>query len=160
MNVFVCNVDPVLAAQNLADRHVVKMTLEVAQLLSTQCHINDTVFEGVYRPTHRNHPCRVALDDPGYLAWVTSWGFALGDEYAHRYGKRHKSVSVIDKAAAALRVNLDLANLDVAPRCVHAEHRDLPLVPAYRATLCAKYRAWGPAARWTRRSAPTWAPGF
>lgn len=160
MNVFVCDTDPTRAARALADRHIVKMTLEVAQLLSTQCHVEGRSFDSMYRATHVNHPCRVALGDAGYRAWVTAWGFSLGGEYAHRYGKKHKSAAVIDRAAAALGVDLDAASLDAAPICVLPEHRALPLVDAYRATLRAKYAAWGAAARWTRRSAPVWTNNF
>ena len=51
MNIFVVDTYPVLAARALCDRHVVKMVLETAQILST-------ISGGPYRPTHQNHPLR------------------------------------------------------------------------------------------------------
>ena len=50
MNIFVVDIDPSKAAQSLCDKHVVKMVLETAQILST-------ISGGPYRPTHANHPC-------------------------------------------------------------------------------------------------------
>ncbi|WP_237342937.1 pyrimidine dimer DNA glycosylase/endonuclease V [Wolbachia endosymbiont of Folsomia candida] len=35
MNIFILHEDPVIAAQMLCDKHVVKMVLETAQLLSS-----------------------------------------------------------------------------------------------------------------------------
>ena len=53
MNIFVLDTDPRKAAQYLCDKHVVKMTLEYAQILSVYNQHKD----GVYRPTHLKHPC-------------------------------------------------------------------------------------------------------
>ena len=38
MNIFIVDTDPVVAAQSLHDRHVVKMCIETAQLLCTVAH--------------------------------------------------------------------------------------------------------------------------
>lgn len=50
MNIFALHQDPQIAAQMHCDKHVVKMILESAHMLSTICG------EG-YKPTHQNHPC-------------------------------------------------------------------------------------------------------
>ena len=53
MNIFVVNKDPVIAAQELCDKHIVKMILESAQMLCAS-------FEqgtAPYKRTHYNHPC-------------------------------------------------------------------------------------------------------
>ena len=47
------------------DKHIVKMTLEYAQILST-CHhkidgVSSPIFNDIYRPTHKNHSCIYAL---------------------------------------------------------------------------------------------------
>ena len=49
MNIFYLDPDPVAAAQMQCDKHVVKMALETAQILST-------VLGGPYKPTHAKHP--------------------------------------------------------------------------------------------------------
>ena len=90
MNIFVLDTDPVLAAQYLCDKHVVKMTLETAQILST-------ISGGPYRPTHSNHPCVVwARKSVENYSWLSIHGIALSKEYTLRYGKRHKCQSVIE----------------------------------------------------------------
>lgn len=89
MNIFVLDNDPVKAAQMLCDKHVVKMCLETAQMLST-------INGGPYKPTHPNHPCTVwARQTLGNFRWLVEHGMAIGDEYLHRYGKEHKSTEVI-----------------------------------------------------------------
>ena len=89
MNIFVLDQDPYVAARYHCDKHVVKMVLETAQMLST-------ITGHGYRPTHLNHPCTVwARQSTGNFQWLYDLGLALGKEYTHRYRKRHKSSFVI-----------------------------------------------------------------
>lgn len=90
MNIFAVDYDPVKAARMLCDKHVVKMVLETAQMLST-------INSGPYKPTHKNHPCTLWAGDrvTNYL-WLVEHGLALADEYTVRYGKVHKSQAVIE----------------------------------------------------------------
>lgn len=54
MNIFYLSRDPVLCAEMHCDKHVVKMILETAQLLSTaHWELGSTA---PYKPTHKNHP--------------------------------------------------------------------------------------------------------
>ena len=58
MNIFFVHKDPVIAAQSLCDKHVVKMVLETAQILCTAIHNSSNGdIKPPYRPTHKNHPC-------------------------------------------------------------------------------------------------------
>lgn len=157
MNVFAAHPDPAESAQALADRHVVKMVLETAQILSTVAHELGVDTEGLYRPTHRHHPCTVAVvQDPAYAAWVAAHGMALGAEYTRRFGKVHKSTAVVAEAARRLQLGavgtptrFPLAMPDeYKVRCPHV---------SYRSYLKAKYATWGDAARWTNATRPTWA---
>lgn len=89
MNIFVLDLDPYKAAQYHCDKHVVKMVLETAQILST-------ITGHGYRPTHLNHPCTVwARESTANFQWLYDLGLALGKEFYHRYRKRHKSSFVI-----------------------------------------------------------------
>jgi len=143
MQIFVVDVNPVLAAQYLCDKHVVKQCLEATQILST-------VVGGPYRPTHSNHPCVVwARTNETNFFWLKRHARALCAEYTHRYGRRHKCQDVIE--------HLPPPKLPVGitpfVQCMPPEFHDPDPVQAYR-----KYYRGAKAsfAHWTNRSIPFW----
>lgn len=92
MNVFILSKNPELAARYQVDKHVVKMVLETAQLLST-CHrvLETERAEHVYKKTHVNHPCSLWLrESSANYDWLYLHFLHLLDEYTFRYGKTHK----------------------------------------------------------------------
>jgi hypothetical protein len=90
VNIFVLDEDPILAAQYHCDKHVVKMVLETAQILSTVSGLG-------YKPTHRKHPCVIwAGASQANFDWLCQLGIELGYEYTYRYDKIHKSSEVIE----------------------------------------------------------------
>ena len=109
MNIFVTDSCPVQSAQNLPDKHIVKMPLETCQMLSI---IYSDWYYGVgklyksdgtpYRTAHgafRNHPCtQWAAANQYNLAWLIMHGLALCDEYTLRYRKVHTCQDVIHQA--------------------------------------------------------------
>lgn len=96
MNIFVLDYDPALAAKYHCDKHVVKMVLETAQLLSNVCHLHG--LPSPYKPTHIKHPCTLwAAESDIHYGWLWRLGKELAAEYTRRYGKRHKSEDVIDQ---------------------------------------------------------------
>lgn len=111
MNIFFVDTDPRKAAQSLCDKHVVKMILESAQLLSTAHRVMDGVqyLEGgrkrwrledsrdelLYKATHWNHPCCLWIQESvENYNWLAEHFHALLEEYIHRYGKVHKCQSL------------------------------------------------------------------
>lgn len=157
MNIFIPDPDPCLSAVQLADKHIVKMVTETAQILCTALAERGAAIEGLYRPTHRKHPCVVwAGATRADFDWAVAHGLALATEYTHRYGRTHGSMSMIERARTyrhlipegplrpfALAMDTDLQdNLDP-----HG---------SYRRYLCRKYTAWGNGAKWTRRDPPAW----
>lgn len=58
MNIFRLDNDPISAAIYQCDKHVVKMCLETAQLLSTTHRVLDgeEASPVLYKATHKNHP--------------------------------------------------------------------------------------------------------
>ncbi|APR98744.1 pyrimidine dimer DNA glycosylase/endonuclease V [Wolbachia endosymbiont of Folsomia candida] len=106
MNIFILHEDPIIAAQMLCDKHVVKMILETAQLLSSvfwvakescpSVSITDKNISVPYKLTHRNHPCSVWARQSKKFDWLISHGKELCKEYTYRYKKKHKSEKVID----------------------------------------------------------------
>lgn len=93
MNIFILNLDPQLAAQNQCDKHVVKMTLESAQLLCSPFELG----AAPYKRTHYNHPCSIWIRESqqNYM-WLVVHGKALAEECTLRYAKVHKSKQVIE----------------------------------------------------------------
>ena len=96
MNIFVFNTDPVLAARDHCDRHVVKMIVEAAQMLSTVHHEHGNPPPKAYRPTHAHHPCTVwAGESVANYMWLVEHAFALAEEYTRRYDRTHKTKAVL-----------------------------------------------------------------
>jgi len=98
MNIFFLDENPTLSAQYHVDKHVVKMILETAQLLCSVHHVTDQVTEQVpYKLSHKNHPCAVwARESLSNYLYLCELGLELGKEYTYRYGKKHKSIEVIE----------------------------------------------------------------
>lgn len=118
MNIFYLDKNPQLAAQAHFDKHVVKMILESAQLLSTAHRVLDGDFwldkdragrrlkrwvmwdsemeNMLYKATHYNHPsaiwCRENDENYEWLYWLFR---DLLDEYTYRYGKVHASSRLV-----------------------------------------------------------------
>lgn len=92
MNLFVLDTDPYEAARFHCDKHVVKMTLEAAQLLSTAHRLNGNAYPQVYKSTHIHHPCTkwVCKSSANYQ-WGYEYFRCLAAEYTYRYDKIHKS---------------------------------------------------------------------
>jgi hypothetical protein len=94
MNIFIVDEDPKVAAEMLCDRHVNKMILETAQMLSSVAHRYD--HPTLYKPTHKNHPCTIwAGDSYENWMWLVEHGLALESEKIYRTGRGHKSAELI-----------------------------------------------------------------
>ncbi len=92
MNIFVLDKNPIKAAKQLCDQHVVKMPLESAQMLCAAFPKN----KAPYKRTHYNHPCTIwTRTSKANYNWLIKHGLALCDEYKYRYKREHKSRDVI-----------------------------------------------------------------
>lgn len=91
MNIFVLDDDPRLAAQAQCNKHVVKMILETAQLLSTALRLRgDDVSSLLYKSTHVNHPCtKWVVHSAANMSLLWHHGDELLSEYNRRYAKVH-----------------------------------------------------------------------
>jgi hypothetical protein len=113
MNIFILSKDPVEAAQLQCDKHVVKMIVESAQMLSTAHRMLDGYQEKrpsksgkrminywvypepeleayLYSAVHHGHPCTVwTMQTNANYEWHYKHFIALCDEYTYRYGKVH-----------------------------------------------------------------------
>ena len=89
MNIFYVDHDPVKCAEYHVDRHVVKMIVEYAQLMSTAHRILDN-NDNVYQATHVNHPSTIwTRKTTSNYEWLFQLWTCLLDEYAYRYGRKH-----------------------------------------------------------------------
>jgi hypothetical protein len=95
MNIFYIEKDPYAAARSLADKHVVKMIVESAQMLCTA--VWETMGDRPpYKPTHRNHPCSIwARESADNYKWLLNHAYGLLCEYTYRYKKVHRTTDVI-----------------------------------------------------------------
>jgi hypothetical protein len=99
MNIFFLDENPKLSAKYHVDKHVVKMILETAQLLCSVHHVIDppNIHQVPYKLSHKNHPCAVwARKSLSNYLYLCELGLELGKEYTYRYGKKHKSIEVIE----------------------------------------------------------------
>lgn len=160
MNIFYVDKSPQLAAMSLCDKHVVKMVLETAQLLST--NIPDEVrnmmpTQKFYKPTHRNHPCSMwTRASQANFEWLISHGLALAGEYQHRYGKIHKSLPVILASYKAIGW-MNFENKDFTPPALAMpdEYKTLDPVESYR-NYYRLDKLVNIKCTWTKRNRPQW----
>ena len=99
MNLFYLNIHPIIAATSQCDKHIVKMLLETAQLLSTAVRLlTDYTDEDrdLYKITHKNHPVSMWVrSSRKNFKWTLTHAIALCNEYTRRYNRIHKSQAVI-----------------------------------------------------------------
>ena len=149
MNLFYLDRDPVVAAQMQCDRHVVKMILETAQMLST-AHVELDGVQVAYKATHKNHPSTVWVRErASHYLWAYRHMMALGREYTRRYGKVHKTIrehgAALSRLPAALQY--DCRMLVDPPQCMYDECKRDDTVLAYQLYYNAKADEWAAAGR-------------
>ncbi|NNK81921.1 MAG: hypothetical protein HKO92_02235 [Flavobacteriaceae bacterium] len=151
MNIFVVDTDPVIAAQMLCDKHIVKMTLESAQMLSTAHRLIDgqltyiiknqrkvkywehpTLDDILYKAAHVKHPCTLwtceSIENYNwhYLHFVT-----LCNEYTKRYGKVHKSDTKLRDILKTTPKNIPIKSLTRFALAMPEEYKCESAVKSY-----------------------------
>ncbi|CAB4124154.1 hypothetical protein UFOVP49_34 [uncultured Caudovirales phage] len=176
MNIFFLDQNPRLAAEMHCDKHVVKMILESAQLLSTAHRVldgqmtmgksksgrnakrwvlNDSRETILYQASHINHPsaCWVRSNIDHYR-WVYDLMFSLIGEYKYRYSDRQHKCETLLMPLLDSPINIpiiDWADLPLAmPDDVKVEGNP---VESYRQYYINRKKD---IARWTRRPQPDW----
>ena len=157
MNIFYTNRDPVLAAEDHCDKHVVKMILETAQLLCSAHRILDTdVPEVFYKATHTYHPSAIWVrSSRANYQWTYNLFTSLSVEYRIRYGKTHLSW---EKLGDALRVppkNIPDEKFTDPPQCMPDQYKREDAVAAYRAYYIGEKARF---AQWEYTNQPAWWP--
>lgn len=158
MNLFVLDTEPRIAATMQCDKHVTKMSIEYAQILSGAHHLHQSPHTAqMYKLTHRKHPATLwTAAHPEHYRWVYALACATWDEYTHRYKKIHASsrLRVILAAPPLMTVVHDPTP---PPQCMP----DIYKVPGGWDATVAAYRQYYRGAKasfatWKLRDVPAW----
>ena len=140
MNIFYLDKDPIKAAQLSCDKHVVKMIVESAQMLSTAHrmidgkeyidktkagrkikrwkHPNSNMEKTLYKACHTGHPSTVWVMQSAYnYHWLYKHMMALNTEFKMRYGHilDHKTVQLLEGALMYPPKNISLNTIATDP---------------------------------------------
>lgn len=130
MNIFYIQEDPILAAKDLCDQHILKMGIESAQMLCTAHWL--TGNEAPYKKAHVNHPStiwtRLSIQ---HYNWLVEHARGIFSEYTERYKKIHKTEAVL-KWLDANRPKLPDQGFIPPPQCMPDELKNENTVKAYR----------------------------
>ena len=167
MNIFYLDRNPKIAAQMMCDKHVVKMILESAQMLSTAHRVLDgdeyANKVGLYKMAHKNHPSTIWVRSSyQQYKWLYDHMVALMEEYTHRYGKHHATERLkvpLSEYPKAIPVSgqwflhsYETAFID-PPQCMPELCKGEDTVLAYQNYYIIEKSGF---ARWTKREIPTW----
>ena len=157
MNIFALDKDPLIAAQMMCDKHVVKMILEGCQMLST-VHSLDTVQDNkikLYKPCFHNHPCTIwARASKSNYYWLANHTFELTNEYSSRYyGKIHKSTDMAYWFTQNAPSNLPNTICTDFAQAMPEQYKNVDGVAAYRAYYLGEKAKF---AKWKLGNEPMW----
>lgn len=158
MNLFVLDDDITTSVQYYTNKHVVKMILETAQMLSTAHRIldGDDIDPVIYKKTHWNHPCSKWMrETTGNYSYGYNLFSLLAKEYQYRYNKNHLSWRKLQDVLKTPPKNID-ESLEMTPFA-------LAMPDEYKTfdSAVESYRKYYIGEKshlftWTRRQIPTW----
>ena len=157
MNIFYLDRDPVIAAQMSCDKHVVKMILESAQMLSTAHRVLDgdkyADEVGLYKMAHKNHPSTIWVRSSyQHYKWLYDHMVALMREYTYRYGKHHATERLLTPLSEYPQA-IPVGDYTEPPQCMPELCKGEDTVLAYQNYYIIEKSGF---ARWTKREIPTW----
>ena len=184
MNIFVLDENPAVSAQMMCDKHIPKMIVEAAQMLSTAhrmldgysekrlsksgkrminywVHRNNNLEASLYKAVHHGHPCtKWTMESKANYDWHYEHFVALCDEFKYRFGKPHMTS---DKLTETLqRAPDNISDITMTPFAQAMSHYPECIVEgdpvqAYR----NYYHTAKPFAKWAKgRAAPSWWEGY
>lgn len=97
MNLFATDLDPITAAYDLCNKHIIKMPSETATMLGTAFSQFNAKGKQV---AYYNHPSSIWVRESlKNFEWTLLHGLAQCEEYTRRYKRQHASQKFIDWAA-------------------------------------------------------------
>ena len=155
MNIFFLDADCEQSAKNYYNRHVVKIILEITQMLYAVLQNSlDLIATDLvpYKPTHTKHPMTIWI---GYtldnLMYTLLMAYELMNEYTLRYGKVHACRKHIDHLARiathpkftfirfaefgkdTILKQMSACDTRIVPLCMPIEYMRKTAVESYRA---------------------------
>ena len=134
MNIFYLNNSQYFTASMLSNTHVVKMTLETAQILSTVHHAkgNPDGHKVLYKQTHNNHPSVLwAGQSKENYDWLYVMFKALAYEFQLRFNKAHKSFVVLCDSLKQAPSNLESLGFTEPPQVMPEQYKSEKTTDAY-----------------------------
>ena len=185
MNIFYLDPDPKICAQMHLDKHVVKMIIEYAQLMSTahrvldgeeytdltangrrikRWRLNDEREGQLMKASHINHPSGIwCRENMSNYQWLFEMWTHLLDEYTYRYGKKHACGRLIGVLAIP-PYKISTASKFFAPTPAMPVEVKIELVnpiAGRKYDVLKSYHNYyilnkAHFAKWTKREVPTW----
>ena len=184
MNVFVLSECPRESARMMCDKHIPKMIIEAAQMLSTAHRMHDGYMEkrlsksgkrmvkayphhnsnldGVlYKAVHHYHPCTVwTMASKANYNWHYEHFLELCSEFTYRFKKEHLTYTKLRDVLKAATTNIPDIELTEFPQAMSHYPQcmvDGNPIQAYR----NYYHVAKGFAKWVKgREAPSWWQGF
>jgi len=167
MNIFYVHKDPVVSAKMLIDKHVVKMIIESAQMLSTahrlldgeqyedktkagrrikRWRLSNKVNEDIiYKASHIKHPSTVwVMDNVLHYNWLYKHMIALNDEFKLRYNhtENHMTIRKLGEILRNPPKNIPINKISTDPTPAMPDECKIPgdVVGSYRKYYVMKKR--------------------
>ena len=176
MNVFYLDEDPKVCAQMHCDKHVVKMIIEYAQLMSTAHRMLDgkeyygktkngrkikrwehptpSLENILYKASHINHPSTIwtRANYKNYHWLYTMW-MHLCNEYTIRYGKVHECDRKLSHILCMLPQNIPDGEFTQPTQAMPDQYKTKNSIEAYRKYYIGDKKRF---ATWKLREVPEW----
>jgi len=163
MNIFILDYDINKNAQFHCNKHIVKMPLELAQMISTTYHVleytnlPDFIFS---KASYINHPCtKWVRKNRNNFNYTCKLGLALYNEYQYRYNKPDKMQRVKQIFEYGLKHNpfpiLNSCNKNITPFALAMpdKYKTNDVVESYRNYYLGEKEHLF---KWTKRDIPHW----
>lgn len=176
MNIFVLDENPAAAARMHCDKHIPKMIVESAQMMSTAHRILDGEEylapsksgkrmvkhyrldhddDLIYKAVHAKHPCTLwTMESYNNYLWHYGFWHALADEFKFRFGKIHASWDKLKDVLYNPPKNISMTATTPFALAMPDQYKTYCPVQSYRNYYLGEKTRF---AQWNRgRQAPGW----
>ena len=179
MNIFYLHNDPKTCAEWHVDKHVSKMLVEYAQLMSTAHRVldgdeytdysknnrkvkrwrlqNDNAEQIVYKACHVNHPSAIWVrQSVSHYKWLYDLWCELHKEFIYRYEKPHASYTLLSELLRTVPTNIPNTNFTEPPQAMKQFPQCMvegDSISAYRNFYREAKKTF---ANWKKRDVPQW----
>jgi len=161
MNIFGIDTDTTICARYHTDKHIVKMPLETAQMISFTYHHEDFWREPTpellmkFSAGHDKHPCTLWIrENLINFIWTCEFGIKMIEEYRFRYNSnKHERCKQIFEWSLDNLPDLPVAEFSQFAKAMPEEFKVDCSVESYR-----NYYRFGKSElhQWTKRNKPEW----